>query len=366
MTEYYFYGLAAMGLVTTSLTFSAVRWFHTCKQPKENHKYIWPDRKLQVLAFLCSLVLLPYVYNPMSPTAWVLMKSYLVATWHFYCGLLLFCFFGTVKQWNQWKTTSWIAAIIVIIAMGPIVADAWIPGGILSESGSQMWNHVIMGVGLLMMGYAALAMWQVWQWMRQARDANYSNPDDFPMAYAHRVWIAPVLYAPVIWPAYILDSPRVMMVQNFLLAMSNVILLLNVLPVWRRKAILSSPGDDQTDEMTLGCECEELQSTAIEEQVAQTAIEIEAYVREQQAYLDSHLKIDDVVAHCQHGRTYVSLTFQRRFGSFAAYVNSLRLLHYEQYISDHPAETKEAAALASGFSGYNAYYRAKQKQERNR
>lgn len=101
-----------------------------------------------------------------------------------------------------------------------------------------------------------------------------------------------------------------------------------------------------------------------EELIDQTAVEIEAYVHDQQAYLDPHLKIDDVVSHTQLGRTYVSLTFSQRFGSFAAYVNNLRLAHYEQYLVDHPNETKEAAALASGFSSYNAYYRAKQRLSR--
>jgi len=93
----------------------------------------------------------------------------------------------------------------------------------------------------------------------------------------------------------------------------------------------------------------------------QTAVEIKAYVEEQEAYLDSHLKIDDVVEHCQHGRTYVSLTFQRRFGSFASYVNGLRLAYYERYLVQHPNETKESAALAAGFPSYNAYYRAKKR-----
>ena len=63
----------------------------------------------------------------------------------------------------------------------------------------------------------------------------------------------------------------------------------------------------------------------------------------------------------QLGRTYVSLTFQRRFGSFASHVNGLRQNHYEQYIADHPNETKEAAAIVAGFSSYNAYYRAVRK-----
>jgi YesN/AraC family two-component response regulator len=81
------------------------------------------------------------------------------------------------------------------------------------------------------------------------------------------------------------------------------------------------------------------------------------------AYLNSHLTLDDVVEHCQLGRTYVSLTFSRRFGSFSNYVNGLRLSHFDQYVADHPEETKEAAARASGYSSYNSYYRAKQKME---
>ena len=95
--------------------------------------------------------------------------------------------------------------------------------------------------------YAAVAMWQVWQWMKLARDENYSNPDDFPMQYASRVWLAPVIFTPMLWPAY---------------------------------------------------------------------------------------------------------------------VNSFRLAHYDQYLINHPAETKESAALASGFSNYMACYRAQQKFER--
>lgn len=96
----------------------------------------------------------------------------------------------------------------------------------------------------------------------------------------------------------------------------------------------------------------------------ETAKQINAYVVQQRAFLDPHLKIDDVVDHCGLGRTYVSMTFQRRFGSFAKYVNSHRLDYYDQYMAEHPEETKESAALASGFSNYMAYYRAKQRLDR--
>lgn len=148
-------------------------------------------------------------------------------------------------------------------------------------------------------------------------------------------------------------------VQNVLLSVSNIVLLLIVMPVWRRKAILASPEADtavETDTPSAGDN-----HTNQEELIDQTAVEIEAYVRDQRAFLNPHLKIDDVVSYTQLGHTYVSLTFSQRFGSFANYVNSLRLAHYEQYLADHPNETKEAAAIASGFSSYTACYRAKQK-----
>lgn len=356
--EQYNYGLAALMYVTTCWMFAAVRWFHTCRAPKERHRYIWPDRKLQCLLYCCATVLLPYVANPADPAAWVLIKSYFPATYHFYCGLLLLCFFGSVKQWNQWKTVSWAAAIMVIGTMIVPVVNAWIPAGILSADGLRIWQYVVLVESLVMVVFVVLAMWQVKHWMDEACDANYSNPDDFPTDYARRVWVFPIVLTPLIWPAYIFDSPFLMAIQNALLAVSNVWLLITVMPVWRRKTILAIPEADHTQEN------EEQDDADREELIDQTALEIEAYVREQKAYLNPHLKIDDVVDHCQLGRSYVSLTFSRRFSSFAYYVNSLRLAHFDQYMVDHPEETKDSAATSSGFSSYNSYYRAKQKFEK--
>ena len=64
--------------------------------------------------------------------------------------------------------------------------------------------------------------------------------------YARRVWIFPIILTPLVWPAYIFDSPRLMAIQNVLLAVSNVWLLITVMPVWRRKAILAIPETFQT------------------------------------------------------------------------------------------------------------------------
>ena len=359
MSEYYYYGLAAMLYITTCWTFAAVRWFHTCQEPKERHAYIWPDRKLQVLAYLMATLLLPYVVDPTNESAWMLMKSYFPATYYFYCGLLMLCYAGTVKQWSRWKFVSWVAACIVIATMLIPVLNAWLPFEFMSARGVWLWHYVITGESLLMMAFSTLAMWQVWHWIRESNDANYSNPDDFPVRYASTVLYYPIILTPLLWPAYILDSRLVMAFLHVLLAVFNVVLLITVLPAWRRRFMMASTIEDDHDP-----EYEARQDALMEEHVEQTALEIRAYVEGQRAYLDPHLKVDDVVEHCQLGRTYVSKTFQRRFGSFARYVNGLRLAHYEQYTANHPDETKESAAIASGFSNYMACYRAKQKQHR--
>ena len=82
---------------------------------------------------------------------------------------------------------------------------------------------------------------------------------------------------------------------------------------------------------------------------------------QQQGFLDEHLKIEHVVRACGYNRNYISRVFKDRFGGFYNYVNQLRLQHFEKYAQEHPEMTKDAAARASGFSSYQAYYRAKER-----
>ncbi len=354
--DFYWYGLAALAYLVTCWIFSAVRKFHVCQAPKDHWDYIWPDRKMQVSVYLCATFLLPYVLNPTSEAAWLLEKSYFPCTYYFYCGMLLFCFFGSVKQWNQWKIASWIAGIITLAAMLPIILNAWIPGGLLTAEAMRLWEIVITVVSIVMMCYAGLSMWQVWQWMEESRDENYSNPEDFPTEYAHRVWLAPLFLTPLLWPAYLFDSPKMMAIQNILLAISNIVLLLNVMPAWRRTAILSD-----TNEMEVEAE---IHDEMTEERTNRIAAEIEQFVKTEKGYLDAHLKLENVVDHCSYSRSYVSKAFQERFGGFSDYVNKLRLEHFDSFIQQNPMITKEAAAQASGFTSYRAYHRSKERLQK--
>ena len=353
--KFYWYGIAAAVYIVTCWVFSVVRAVHNCGTPKERRDYIWPDRKMQVAVYLSASVLLPYVLNPKSEAAWILFKSYFPGTYYFYCGALIFCFFGTVKQWKMWKTTNIVAGIITALAIMPLVIHAWLPSGLLTPNGVSVCNVILMVVSFLTIIYAGVAMWQVWKWMKVARDVNYSNPEDFPTEYAHRMWMAPVILTPFLWPGYITDSQTVMAWMCVPLAIFNIALLLNVMPVWRRAAILSGiEEEDMEIEMDAPAEL-------AEERTNRIASEIEQFVNTEAAYLDPHLKLEQVVERCSFSRKYVTRVFIERFGGFADYVNGLRIDYYERYRVQHPNSSEETAAEASGFTSFKAYAKAKER-----
>ena len=355
----YWYGISAATYIVTCWIFIVVRWFHTCRAPKDQHSYIWPDRKLQVIIYSMSFLLLPYVLNPASERAWTMWKIYFPVTYYFYCGVLLFCFFGSVKQWNTWKTASWIAAFIATIVMAPFILDAWIPGGMMKPEVVRLWTMVATVTSIGMMCYSILAMWQVGHWMREARDENYSNPDDFPTDYAGNVWHMPVILTPIIWPAFLFDSQDLMAILNIFHSIFNMVLLLIVLPPWRRAEFGIEAEPDEQEE-------NDWHDEQAEERARKIAEEIEAYVNKGQGFLDPHLKMDNVVEHCSYSRTYVSHVFKTHFGGFSRYVNGLRLCYFDNYVAQHPSVTKDAAAQESGFSSYTAYYKAKDRLARDK
>ena len=137
------------------------------------------------------------------------------------------------------------------------------------------------------------------------------------------------------------------------LAIFNIALLLNVMPVWRRAAILTEVDEEEA----IPYENNEL----AEERSNRIASQIEQFVNKEAAYLDSHLVLEQVVERCNFSRRYVSQVFTERFGGFSDYVNGLRLNYFEQYKAEHPDSTDESTAEASGFTSYKAYLKAKER-----
>ena len=135
-------------------------------------------------------------------------------------------------------------------------------------------------VGVGMMIYCALAMLQTVRWMHEARDENYSNPDDFPMEFARRVWLLPIVMTLFVWPPFVLDSKAVMAVMNVLLAVFNVVMLIFVLPAWRRKSLVPDEELSDNTEVIENLENSEDAAALVEERERKLVEEIEVFVKE--------------------------------------------------------------------------------------
>lgn len=383
--------------VTTCLMFAAVRWFHVCPGAKEKKSYYYPDRKIATLFYAVPIILLPYILNPASQASWMLVKGYYPLTHFFYCAVLLFNYFGKVRQWRRWHTSGIAASVLVSIATALLLAVALMPECKITEDLEHTFNFIIIVIGLLMTIYSGVAIWQVWQWIREYSTDNFSNTDDFPLSYARGVIIIPMLHALLIWPIVLLDSPKWLATIQLLLAVFNIIFLISVLPSQRKGNLLEQmiednheAGIEEAKEQTMPTEeevknCPPQLATAVTEKRPDDAVDvsssnettkqrrkpreipdltrrkiiegIEQALTRQQLFLNPHLTLGDVAEVCGYGQTYVSKVFKEKYGGFYDHINMLRFRYADDYMHQHPDITKEEAIIKAGFADRTAYYR---------
>lgn len=369
------YSIACTAYVVTCLMFAAVRWFHVCPGAKENKSYYHPDRKLLTLFYSVPIILLPYVLNPASHASWLLVKGYYPLTHFFYCAVLLFNYFGKVRQWRRWLSSGIAASVLVSIAAALLLAVSLMPECKINEAWEHTLNSIIIAVGLLMTIYCGVAVWQVWQWIHEYSTDNFSNIDDFPLPYARGVIVIPIIHALLIWPMVLLDSPKWLATIQLLLAVFNIFFLISALPSKRKGNPLEQMIEDNREadneevlEQTLPTEehpeiieqrPKERQMDIPEQTRQKIADGIEKALVRQRLYLNPNLSLKEVVEVCGYSQAYVSRVLREQYGGFFDYVNILRCRHVDEYIARHPEVTKEEAIIKSGFKDRQNYYRIK-------
>ena len=369
------YSIACTAYVVTCLMFAAVRWFHVCPGAKENKSYYHPDRKLLTLFYAVPIILLPYVVNPASHASWLLVKGYYPLTHFFYCAVLLFNYFGKVRQWRRWLSSGIAASVLVSIAAALLLAVSLMPECKINEAWEHTLNSIIIAVGLLMTIYCGVAIWQVWQWIHEYSTDNFSNIDDFPLPYARGVIVIPIIHALLIWPMVLLDSPKWLATMQLLLAVFNIFFLISALPSKRKGNPLEQMIEDNREadneevlEQTLPTEehpeiieqrPKERQMDIPEQTRQKIADGIEKALVRQRLYLNPNLRLKEVVDVCGYSQAYVSRVLREQYGGFFDYVNILRCRHVDEYIARHPEVTKEEAIIKSGFKDRQNYYRIK-------
>lgn len=86
---------------------------------------------------------------------------------------------------------------------------------------------------------------------------------------------------------------------------------------------------------------------------------ISRYMDEQQPYLNSELKVQDVADALGTNRTYVSNCICSQRGcSFSQYVNTYRVKYAQQLLRQYPDKKIYEVSISSGFSTESSFFRA--------
>ena len=348
--EQYFCGIAATIYVTTCLVTATVRWLHMCRPFDRNPEYYYPARKVCTAIYLCAVFVIPYILFPDNKGAWLVAKTYFLPLELFFVAIMLFSYFGNVMHWKKWIRPAFVLGLssVLLIMTGPVISV--LGRGVVSKS--TVGYCIIYVLGAVMTMFCIFAIIIILRWAKRIDVDDYSNPSDFPVAFARRMVCLTVFTIVICWCAVVSDDRIAFAVLNIAMSLISLVLLVSALHPQRHRC----PEEDAIEP-----QLEEDLSMAKEKSLAKA---IRKALEQEEAFLDPHLTIRDVASLVGSSRTYVASVFSTEFGGFFNYVNTLRLQYADKYREIHPKATITEIASESGFGSRQTFYTVKSKLQK--
>ena len=357
--EYYYFGLIAAVFVTACLTVAAIRWFHMCRPSDANARYYYPGRPYFVIAFSSALVLLPYVFHPESEDAWFMIRVFFLPIMPLHLTTLLLTYFAEIMEWKRWRLPMLAIGTPAALIMTAALVLAILPGEQIGLFNPVLVHCLLYIPGIVSTGVCLATLVVIRVWARRFNEDDYSNANDFPVVISRRWTLLTFINLMLCWTAVVLNNRGIMAVNMLLFSVATVVIVISALNPHR-----NGPMDEETPEAP---EEETAPKRAISKKTNKEILSsIHIVVVEQQAYLESHLTIQDVADRCGYSRSYIAGIIKSEYGGFFNYINGLRLQNMEIYLNQHPDATVQEAAEASGFTSRQAYYTVKARLEKQK
>jgi AraC-like DNA-binding protein len=250
-----------------------------------------------------------------------------------------------------------IPALLALLAI-PLLAGRTFEEGV---SGYIITSWMILISGGLMTFVCLYAVGLVLRWTRTVSDEEYSNPNDYPVAFARKSIGMLLITMVLLWVTALSDNPAVVaLVQLVLSAMSAWMLILALHPHRHRTVQEEQEQAPSPDAATDTDGHVTVYNRMLTESLALSILSaISEVVLEQKAYLDPHLTLQDVADRTGYNRTYVASLFKTELGGFFNYINTQRLAYVESYRRDHPEASLSEAIAEACFSSRTTYYSIK-------
>lgn len=358
MLEILFCKIACYTLILSSVICGIIRWFHMCKPYNLNPSYFYPSRKFVTVAFLAVIFLVPYLFHSESNDTWLYTKTYFL----FYLpvfGTVSFrsFFFGVTSKWVRNYLLLLIVPIPLFIYLFVL---ACIGGNYLEIYG--FWDDIFYFILSVILAVKLLTttMWLNNKIMDFVR-GEYSNENDFPLGFAKFVVFIPFAVWILSLVVFFVDS-RIFNACFFLFIMILQLVI---------TCIILHPQRQECEVMEKNIEKNAIEANnvtvrnnpipvAVKDNIEQ---QIRDVVEDEQLYLNPKFNKTVLAERLATNRTYLSVVFRERFGSFYSYVNTLRILYAIKYLEQHPKATQVEVAMNSGFGTTKTYNKVKKLYE---
>lgn len=365
------YSLGCFSYILSSIFFAVIRWGHVCHPYQKYSSSFYPARIMSLYFFLFSILMLPYVFNPLNAEAWVLVKNYGILVIPTAWILLLYRYFDISDYKHKRHWLRLMASIPMLIVLLQFVLTV-IPGEISGQQSLQITSISIV-FGALLFAYLIYLTFWLNRMVNEKNQDNYSNEEEFPVRLAsHLIW-QPLAYTSAYWIIIFTDNRLMRAGFDFLLTGWNLWLLLAVLHpghiskdamqkldgmiamyIQRKNLVPLSDNLIEEEKDSLSREC-----------INRIKADILEIIEQKKGYLNPHLTLASVASQTDYGRTYVSKVFKQEFGGFYNYINRLRLDYAARYAQEHPEANQDEIACHSGFSSRVSQWRAADRLAKN-
>ena len=343
--------------LTASVFVAAVRWGYRCQPYARHMDYYFPAWKAVIFCFLSNLLMAPAIFCPDDTDALLQLRLLLFLASPFFCALLIFRYFGKALGVTNWRWPVYILSVPFAIVALSVTVLAIFPGTQMDRD-FRCWFFFV--VGMLAAAFLicfVTAVFMVARELRRLSEENYSNPDDFPHKYASRILWIPLIHLAVSFVSALVGTPAVLSAGLLILSVLSLIFLISILSPHRKVDVEELEAGDAPDQPA--------QEPELLPEARQAEIEraIRSFVEDGQAYLDSHLLLDDVARSIGINSKYVSIVMRSRLGGFFDYVNRCRLCHADRLLAGNPDMAIGEVIADSGFGSRTTYYKVRRQLE---
>ena len=358
MQEMLFCKVACYTLIISSVICALFRWFHMCRPYNLNPSYFYPSRKLVVVAFVSSLLLTPYLFHYDSHDTWLFTKSFMLFFMPVF-GTLSFrsFFFGVTATWIRHYL---LLLVLPMAVLATLFVFACIGGNYLDVDGFGEHEVVLAASSVLAVKMILTTRW-LFRKINEFVRGEYSNEEDFPLVFAKMVIYIPFWVWVLAIMVFLADSHivnAIYFISISVLCIGITILILH--PQRRECEVMTKDIENEALNARAATQSSSSISDAVKEKIEH---QIRDMIEDDRLYLDPKFNKTILAERLGTNRTYLSVVFRERFGSFYCYVNTLRILYALSYLEQHPKATQTEVAAKSGFGTTKTYAKVKKLYE---